>query len=332
MSVQRRAGLTRRAACGAVVALALGITGLGPGAARAEEGDGQPLVLALYAPTAPLASADARFALVDKLAQKLTAAGVPAQGKVFARASDLEAAIKRGQVDLAVLDPLWVADRGMGYPALAVATSAGEAQLRWGLYTHLPSGNILDMQNKALAWVSPTNVGTTKEKDAAYVANVLLYGELKATYFSLRPAAPDMAAAVSEVALRRADCVFAPEQAVQGKSLRRVYDAGEGGRIPNPVLVQVSTKLSEATLQTVKRVVSNYSAPGVLDGWKATGSVADTLRTLRNRLRGRAERSLVLAEPPRLYTPVNSGMIASPPLAPQLPSLRALLAAPEGIP
>jgi hypothetical protein len=327
MEPMRRSFL--RSMCGVTLGLTLGLT-LSSGAAAADESDGQPLVLALYAPSAPLPSADARFALVDKLAQKLTAAGVPAQGKVFARAADLEAAIKRGQVDLAVLDPLWVADRGMGYPVLAVATSAGEAQLRWGLYTHLPSGNILDMQNKALAWVSPVSVGTTKEKDAAYVANVLLYGELKATYFSLRPSAPDLAAAVSEVALRRADCVFAPEQAVQGKSLRKVYDAGEGGRIPNPVLVQVSAKVPEATLQTVKRIVSGYSATGVLDGWKLGG--ADAVRALRNRMRGRAERSLVMAEPTRLYTPVNSGMIASPPLSPLQPSLRSLLAAPEGIP
>lgn len=318
----------RRAVCGAALG-ALGLF-LAPGGAAADETDGQPLVLAFYAPTSPLPSADARFALVDKLAQKLTAAGVPAQGKVFARAADLEAAIKRGQVDLAVLDALWVADRGMGYPVLAVATSGGEAQLRWGLYTHLPAGNILDMQNKALAWVSPTGTGTTREKDAAYVANVLLYGELKATYFSLRPSAPDLSAAVSEVALRRADCVFAPEQAVQGKSLRKVYDAGEGGRITNPVLVQISAKVPDATIQTVKRVVAGYTTTGVLDGWKTAG--ADAVRALRNRLRGRAERSLVMAEPPRLYTPVSSSMVASPPLQPQLPSLRSLLAPPDGIP
>lgn len=321
----------RRSVCAAGLG-ALGALGLwlAPGGAAADETDGQPLVLALYAPTSPLPSADARFAMVDKLAQKLTAAGVPATGKVFARAADLEAAIKRGQVDLAVLDALWIADRGMGYPVLAVATAAGEAQLRWGLYTHLPAGNILDMQNKSLAWVSPTGVGTTREKDAAYVANVLLYGELKATYFMLRPSAPDLAAAVSEVALHRADCVFAPEQAVQGKNLRKVYDAGEGGRISNPVLVQISAKVPDATIQTVKRVVGGYAATGVLDGWKTVG--ADAVRALRNRLRGRAERSLVMAEPPRLYTPVSSTMVASPPLQPQLPSLRSLLAPPDGIP
>ncbi|PSM30711.1 hypothetical protein, partial [Haliangium sp. UPWRP_2] len=95
---------------------------------------GQSLVLALYAPLAPLPSADARFAFVDKLARQLQSAGIAAQPKVFARATDLEAAIKRGQVDLAVLDAFYLAERGTNYNVLAVATAAGEPYLRWGLH------------------------------------------------------------------------------------------------------------------------------------------------------------------------------------------------------
>jgi hypothetical protein len=287
---------------------------------------GGPLVLAMYAPSAPLPSADARFAYLEKIAQKLQSAGIPTQGKVFAKAADLESAVKKGQVDLAILDPLYMADRGGGYNILAVATSSGDVFLRWGLYTHLPTGNILDMANKRLAWVAPSG------KEPTYIGNVMLYGELRATYFQLRPAAPDMSAAVSDVVLRRADCVFAPEAAVAGKQLRKAYDAGEAGRIPNPALVQISTRMSSETLANIKKTLAGFNTTGVLDGWRTGGSVSDTFRSLRSRLRGRADRNLVMAEPQRLSTQVNSAMIQSMELTPQQPGLRVLIIPPEGIP
>ena len=94
------------------------------GPARAQDAGGT-LVLALYAPMAPLPSADARFAFVDKLSRHLQSAGLSVQPKVFARAADLDAAIKRGQVDLAILDAFYLADRGANYTVLAVSTAAG---------------------------------------------------------------------------------------------------------------------------------------------------------------------------------------------------------------
>ena len=301
---------------------------LGGSVAYAQDapGDGQKLVVALYAPTSPLPTAEARFAFVDKLAQKLQASGIPAEGKVFAKAGDLESAIKKGQVDLAILDAFYIAERGGGYPVLAVSTASGELFLRWGLYTHLPTGSILDMSGKRLAWVSPSGGQPT------YITNVLLYGEVKAQFFQLRPAAPDLSAAVSEVVLRRADCVFAPEASVVGKQLRRAYDAGDGGRIPNPALVQVSQKLSGDTVANIKRALSGFNTTGVLDGWRSSGGVGDAYRTLRQRMRGRAERNLVMAEPQRQNTQIGAALVQSVDAAPLLPALRSLVLAPEGIP
>ena len=288
--------------------------------------DGQKLVVAMYAPTSPLPSAEARFAFVEKLVQKLQSSGIPAEGKVYAKAGDLESAIKKGQVDLAILDAFYIADRGGSYPVLAVSTASGELFLRWGLYTHLPSGSILDMSGKRLAWVAPAGGQPT------YITNVLLYGEVKAQFFQLRPAAPDLSAAVSEVVLRRADCVFAPEVAVSGKQLRRAYDAGDGGRIPNPALVQVSQKLTGDTVANIKKAMSGFNTTGILDGWRSSGGVGDAYRTLRQRMRGRAERNLVMAEPQRLNTQVSAAFIQPADASPVLPALRSLVLAPEGIP
>lgn len=293
-------------------------------AATAHAADG-PLQLAFYAPSAPLPSAETRYAFIEKLAQSLQSAGLQVQTKIFAKPGDFEAAMKKGAVDLAILDAVYTAERG-NWNVLAIATASGEPYLRWGLYTHEASGNILDMAGKRLAWVAPGG------KDPTYIGNVLLYGELKSSFFQLRPAAPDMAAAVSEVVLRRADCVFAPEPAVSGKSLRKVYDAGEAGRIPNPVLVQVSPRITDAVAATVRKAAGSFNTTGILDGFRTTAQAGEAIRSVRVRLRGRPERNFVLAEPSRLNTQVASSMVATPELPPQNLPLRALLAAGEGIP
>ncbi len=270
--------------------------------ARAEEQKGE-LVLALYAPTAPLDSADARFGYVNKVAEQLKSAGVNVRPKVFAHSADLETAIRRAQVDLAILDAFYTAEHGNNYSVLAMATANGEAFQRWGLYSHLPSGNLLDMAGKHLAWVSPSG-----SKEATYINNVLLFGELKVAQF-FRPSAPapDIAAAVSDVVLRRADCVFAPEQAVQGKALRRVYEVGELGRIPYPALVQIQNRLSAETVANIKRGIVGFRSTGQLDGWRA-GS-GEAYHQLRQRLRAAAERNLVFAEPLRISAQIDSSMV-----------------------
>ncbi|HND09804.1 MAG TPA: hypothetical protein PKO07_22205 [Pseudomonadota bacterium] len=293
-------------------------------AVTAHAADG-PLQLAFYAPSAPLPSAEARYAFTEKLAQALQSSGLQVQTKIFAKPGDFEAAIKKGAVDLAILDAVYAAERG-NWNVLGIATASGDAYLRWGLYTHESSGNILDMAGKRLAWVAPGG------KDPTYIGNVLLYGELKASFFQLRPAAPDISAAVSEVVLRRADCVFAPEPAVSGKSLRKVYDAGEVGRIPNPVLVQVSPRVTDAIAATVRKAAGSFNTTGVLDGFRTTAQAGEAIRSVRVRLRGRPERSLVLAEPSRLNTQVASTMVSAPELPPQSLPLRTLLSAGEGIP
>jgi hypothetical protein len=282
----------------------------------------EPLVLALYAPTAPLASAEARFAYVDRLARALRAAGLEVEGKAFARAGDLEGAIKRGQVDLAILDGIYLAERGVSYPILAVSTVGGETTGRWGLYTIHPKGNLQSLFATKLAWAQVAS------RDPTYLDNVLLDGEVKTEqFFSVRPPTPDVAAAVSEVVLRRAECVFAPEVMVAGKGLRRVFDAG---RVPNPALVQVQAKLSRAQVAQVQKAVLVVSGLGGLDGWKPG---ADLYRPLRQRLLSRgAARRLQMVEPQPLLQAVRSEFLLKEDAAPALPPLRSLLQAPQGVP
>ena len=96
------AAMSRRTFAGMLLAGFLGLSGLGS-SAQAVEG---PLQLAFYAPTSPLPSAEARYAFTEKLAKTLTEAGVQVQTKIFARPQDFDAALKKGIIDLAVLDPI----------------------------------------------------------------------------------------------------------------------------------------------------------------------------------------------------------------------------------
>jgi hypothetical protein len=94
----------------------------------------------------------------------------------------------------------------------------------------------------------------------------------------------------------------------------------------------VSSRVTDAIATTVRKAASGFNATGILDGFRATAAAGDAVRTVRSKLRGRPERSLVLAEPSRLNTQVQSGMVSSPELSPAALPYRALLAPPEGIP
>jgi len=92
----------------------------------------KPLTIAIYAPNAPFQSGADTFGFITRLAQQVTsAAGVPAVGKAFARSADLEAAIRSKQVDFAVIDGVYLAERGVPYAVLATATSGGDTAPRW---------------------------------------------------------------------------------------------------------------------------------------------------------------------------------------------------------
>lgn len=297
-------------------------------AAPALAAERDPLTLAFFAPTAPLASGEARFAYVERLARQLQGAGIPAQARAFARAADLESAIRRGQVDLGIIDAVYLAERGASFPLLASATVGGEATVRWGLYTSLPApaaGQPRGVMGLAQTRVAYATVGG---RDLDFLDNVLFDGELRVSqHFTMRPPTPDVAAAVSDVVLRRADCVFAPEAAVAGKGLRRAFDAG---RVPTPALAVLRPGLPKDLLSQVQKVLLATVTMGTLDGFRAVSP--ELYRNLRAQIRARPQRRLVMAEPQPLLTAVRSAFLVHDEPQPVLPPLQGLLAAPTAVP
>jgi hypothetical protein len=277
--------------------------------ANAQPATDKPITIAIYAPNAPFETGADRFAFVNRLAQQVTsAAGVPAQGKAFARASDLEQAIKLKQVEFAVVDGVYLAERGVPFAVLATATAGGDVAPRWALFTG-GAANVQELQGKKLA------LAGAGPKDAAFIENALLDGELQvAKFFSARSSSPDLSAAVAAVTLKKADAVFAPE--TQGKGLKKIFDAG---RIPGPAFCEVDAGLDPELVQKVKAAVLSHGAAGPgLDGWKP--SAADPYRALATRMGSRTRRP-VMVEPEAVRLE-DQELLVAPALEPTLPDIK----------
>lgn len=271
----------------------------------------KPLTIAIYAPNAPFESGADRFTFINRLAQQVSSvAGVPATGKAFARASDLEAAIRSKQVDFAVIDGVYLAERGVPYAVLATATTGGDTQPRWALFSKTAS-KVDDLQGKKLS------IATSGSRDSDFASNALFDGELQVgKFFSGQSKAPDIASAVAAVSLQKADAVFAPES--MGKSLKKVFDVRD--RVPNPAFCEVASGMSPDLVSKVKSAVLSHGAVGALDGWRA--SSAEPYRALQGRMGARVRRPVMVEpEPVRLE---EQDVLVPPPLEPALPELKAL--------
>lgn len=301
--------------CNKTVVAALTASIFGALAAPPARAADEKIVIAIYAPNAPFESGDARYAFASKLAQHISSStGIAAEGKAFAKTSDFDAAVKKGQVDFAIVDGVFLGQRGVPWPVLASAVTSGDTSQRWWLVASEGAG-VLDLQGKRLAQVQSAG------RDAAFVDNVLLEGELP-KLFGARQSVPDVNSAVAAVALHKADAAFAPESATKG--LKRVFDAG---RVPNPALVAVKTSLPKETVDKVKAAALSAGGGGLYDGWKGA---SDGYRSVASRLNPRA-RKPAMADPSVVgIDPVQA--LSMPALDPGQPDLRAQFFPPPGRP
>lgn len=262
---------------------ALTVTALLLAGATSHAQEARKLVIAIYAPNAPFSSGTEQFTFVQRLAQQVTsAAGVPAEGKSFARSGDLETAIKNKQVDYAVIDGVYLAEKGVPYPVLALATTGGETASRWGLYAQA-AADVPSLQGKRLS------VAATGSRDEEFLSNALLDGVVSVKrFFASQSRAPSIASAVEAVKLNKADAVFAPES--ESKGMKNIFDAG---RVPNPAFCEVGAH-DAALTSKVRAAVLAHGAQAAIDGWKAGD--AGPYRSLAARMSSRSKRPL-MADP-----------------------------------
>jgi hypothetical protein len=272
----------------------------------------KPLTIAIYAPNAPFQSGADTFGFITRLAQQVTsAAGVPAVGKAFARSADLEAAIRSKQVDFAVIDGVYLAERGVPYAVLATATSGGDVAPRWALFSGTAT-RIDQLQGKKLS------IAASGPRDADFASNALFDGEVQVgKFFASQAKAPSIASAVAAVSLNKADAVFAPES--EGKGLHKLFDVRD--RVPNAAFCEVGSGMAPDLVSKVKAAVLSHGAAGSgLDGWKA--SSAEPYRALSARMGARVRRPVMVE--PEVVRIEDQDFLVPPSLEPGMPELKTL--------
>ena len=129
----------------------------------------------------------------------------PAFGKAPARAGDFQAAVKKGDVTIALVDAAYLASAGGNF---TVASRRGDARRRVGarlatLVAH-SADKIASLKGKHVL------VPSIGGREADFLLNVLLGGEVGKDYFGKLEAAPDTASALAALGLGKADAAVVP--------------------------------------------------------------------------------------------------------------------------
>jgi hypothetical protein len=186
-----------------VVALVLGLVSFGAGAAQAQSE--RELVIGLYAPSAPFSGTAQRLEFVRNLAEHVSQQiNRPVTGRVFANGGALAAAIKGGDIQFAVIDAPYAAEVGMPYDVLAAAVRGDSAMTPWRLVAGPGVRSLGDLRGKTIAM---PGIGP---RDAQFVANALLDGEVEPSFFGKIATAPDASSAVTMVSVGRAQAAVVP--------------------------------------------------------------------------------------------------------------------------
>lgn len=160
------------------------------------------LTVGVFSPSAPFPSAAARVGLASALGDHLgKALGDRGVGRVYARAGDFAAAVKKGDVAVAVVDPAYLAATG-GYTVIAAAVRAGDTNQAWQVLAR-GATKVSELRGKRL--LVPANGG----RESDFVLNVLFGGVERGFFAAIEPT-PDTASALASLGLGKADAVVVP--------------------------------------------------------------------------------------------------------------------------
>nr|MBA3501836.1 hypothetical protein [Deltaproteobacteria bacterium] len=121
-------------------------------------------------------------------------------GRVYARAADFAAAVKKGEVTVALVDATYLASSS-NYTVLAASVRGGDVAQTWQLVSK-GAKKFSELRGKRV--LVPANGG----KEADFALNVLL-GGVEKDYFKVE-VAPDTVSAIAAVQLGKADAAIVP--------------------------------------------------------------------------------------------------------------------------
>jgi hypothetical protein len=238
---------------------------LAPIAASAE-----PINVGLFAPSAPFPSTAARVELASRLGEHLgKTLGGTGLGRVYARAGDFAAAVKKGEITLALVDPAYLAGAA-GYTVIASGVRGGETSQGWQLVAR-GTPKIGGLEAKRV--LVPANGG----HETDFVLNVLLGGEVGRDFFGKIEPAPDTASALAALGLGKSDAAVVPAgvELPAGVSVVLVLPA-----IAGPTLVAYGP-VTAAQRTALVAAAASFKGDATIGGFRAGD--ADAVRAIARR-------------------------------------------------
>ena len=233
------------------------------------EARAETVTVGLFAPTAPFPSTAARVELATKLGEAISKAlGGAANGKVFTRAGDFQGAVKKGDVQIALVDAAYLATAPGGYTVLAAAVRGGDTQHRWQLIARGVE-KFSDLKGKRVL------VPAIGARESDFVLNVLLAGEVARDYFGKIETAPDTASALAALGLGKADAAVVPAGVELPGSVVTVLALPP---VSGPVLVAYG--LTPAQRTAIAGAIGSFQGDATVAGFKpaAADAVASVAR------------------------------------------------------
>jgi len=234
-----------------------------------------PLTVGLFAPSAPFPSTAARVELANQLGAWLgKALGAPGAGRVYARAADFAAAVKRGEVTLALVDPTYLASITGSYTVIAVSLDTeAKGDRAWHLVARA-GANLAEVRGKRVL------VPSLGGREADFVWNVLLGGDVGRDFFANIEAAPDTASALAALGLGKADAVVVPVTGELPPGTAELVRWPASRALPNPLLV--AYKMSPDQCNALREAARAFPGDATITGFRdalpdAVASVARQL-------------------------------------------------------
>lgn len=234
----------------------------------------EPVRVGVYAPATPFEGTGARLDFATRLAKHI--GGDDAVGRVYGKAGDFAAALRKGDIDLAVVDTTYLAAAGGSYAVLAVAVRGGDTRVTWDLVARGAVDSVLALKGKTV--LTPSVGG----RETAFVTEALLGGELPPDFLKVE-SSPDVLSAIAALGIGKAEAAVVPSGLALPSGTNRVVTLPS---ISWPVLI-ASPRASAAVQATAAERALTFGGSGAISGFRS--GTADAYRGLARRF-GRPQR------------------------------------------
>ena len=233
-----------------------------------------PLRVGLFAPSTPFDGTGARLEFATKLAKHI--GGDDAVGRVYGKASDFVSALRKGDIDLAVVDATYLAASGGSYAVLAVAVRGGDTRGGWDLVARGTVDSVLALKGKTVL------VPSVGGREAAFFGEAMLGGELPADFFKVE-ASPDVLSAIAALGLGKGEAAVVPSGLTLPAGTNRVVSLPA---VSWPILIASPKASADVQARAAERAPS-FGGSGAISGFRS--GTADAYKSLLRRF-GRPQR------------------------------------------